>query len=53
MKDYYGGKKLNDSYEPNHSYYKMKYTEYRDEGSVKGWGIEDFSGARLEPFRKI
>ena len=45
MKDYYGGKKF--------SYYKMKYTEYRDEGSVKEWGIEDLSGARLEPFRKI
>lgn len=47
MKDYYGRKKLNKSY-GNDSYYEMKYTEYREDGSIKGRGIEDFSGARLD-----
>lgn len=45
MKEYYGIKKLNKGYED--CYYEMKYTEYREDGSIKSKGTEDFSGARL------
>ena len=35
-----------DSYSPMDMYYTAEYTEYREDGSIKCKGTEDFSGER-------
>lgn len=49
MKEYRNIKRTdkNDSYSPLDMYYTANYIEYREDGSIKQKGTEDFSAERL------
>jgi len=49
MKEYKNIKRTdkNDSYSPLDMYYTANYIEYREDGSIKQKGTEDFSGERM------